>query len=629
MGKNPIESEFFTTEDVGNLTAALVRESVQNSLDARDDKTKPVQIRFCFSGKDSSLRNPSVSKYFKNLKKHLLADKNGLRKTELPDFENELQYLLVEDANTCGLEGDYTQSDDPEKDKKNDFYWFWRNIGRSNKSDQDRGRWGLGKSVFPSSSRINTYFGYSVRKSDNVSSFMGLSILKIHKLENESSKISPYGYFGEFEEDDDEYFSTPIINEKNLEDISKDFKLIRENHSGLSIIITFPCEEITCESILREVIRQYYYAIIANDLVVDIEDKTQKTFFHVNRNKIFDIIKEVEYEENEKETKYKMSALFDLCKSIREVDKSNFINLKTPPSVFNVPVWRNDWYVDTEIQKEIDKAKGKFELGEVVYFNIPVKVHPIDSSAEFSNFNVALQYDPQLEESDCHFIRDGIEISGIKPFNKKGLRAIVIIDDNKLSQLLGDSENPAHTEWQRNSKNFKGEYVDGDKVISFVTSSIQKLYAFLHTPAEGIEKNLLDEFFWVDITEEKDTDDGRGDEDGGTKTPDPDLDLDRKKKKISITNSKNGVVISNADGPINSQVKLRFAYKGARGNSFKRYSIYDFELDKAPIKTEFDNVNVKGLGGNILTFIPTETDFKVKVEGFDINRDLIVDVKYI
>ena len=43
--KDPTETEFFTTDDIGGLSAALVRESIQNTMDARIDKTKPAKIK--------------------------------------------------------------------------------------------------------------------------------------------------------------------------------------------------------------------------------------------------------------------------------------------------------------------------------------------------------------------------------------------------------------------------------------------------------------------------------------------------------------------------------------------------------------------------------------------------------
>jgi hypothetical protein len=45
------------------------------------------------------------------------------------------------------LEGDTELFHDPPDgdSSRQDFYWFWRNIGRSSKTGDDLGRWGLGK----------------------------------------------------------------------------------------------------------------------------------------------------------------------------------------------------------------------------------------------------------------------------------------------------------------------------------------------------------------------------------------------------------------------------------------------------------------------------------------------------
>lgn len=54
VNQDPIEGEFFTTQDVGDFSDALVRESIQNSLDAKLEKNNPIQVvtvRFYFSGK--------------------------------------------------------------------------------------------------------------------------------------------------------------------------------------------------------------------------------------------------------------------------------------------------------------------------------------------------------------------------------------------------------------------------------------------------------------------------------------------------------------------------------------------------------------------------------------------------
>ncbi|MFV2038497.1 MAG: hypothetical protein ACC646_12985, partial [Paracoccaceae bacterium] len=63
-------------------------------------------------------------------------EQNGLIRTHNPDDPEN--FLVIEDYGTRGLEGDPTQDDDfqpTEANIKNDFFYFWRNVGRSKKSD--------------------------------------------------------------------------------------------------------------------------------------------------------------------------------------------------------------------------------------------------------------------------------------------------------------------------------------------------------------------------------------------------------------------------------------------------------------------------------------------------------------
>lgn len=47
QGIDPVQEEFFATEELGDLNEALVREAIQNSLDAHDgnDETRTVAER--------------------------------------------------------------------------------------------------------------------------------------------------------------------------------------------------------------------------------------------------------------------------------------------------------------------------------------------------------------------------------------------------------------------------------------------------------------------------------------------------------------------------------------------------------------------------------------------------------
>src|SRR5215469_1412501 len=264
MSVNPIQSEFFSTEAIEGLTEALVRESIQNTLDA--GQTIPARIRFWLSGLENAIPTKKASQYFGGLEEHLKANGSGLQ--AVPSLSSGIPFLLVEDFNARGLCGSPLQDKDV-PGTNNDFYYFWRNVGRSGKGEKDRGRWGVGKTVFPAASRINTFLGFTVRNDTPQDLLMGQSVLKVHQLNG--SRLYPYGYFGNIEADG---FARPFEDTGFLDQIRSDFSLARNNEPGLSVIVPFPDEDINYVRILKATLRQYFYPIMAGGLVVVVGDLT-------------------------------------------------------------------------------------------------------------------------------------------------------------------------------------------------------------------------------------------------------------------------------------------------------------------------------------------------------------------
>ena len=105
MAQEPVQRELFTSEKQGSLARSLVREAVQNALDARKvDDQNLVVIRFALV----EVPAEGYREYIEGLLPHLKAiDGNAVT---IPDLTKPMQFLLIEDFNTKGLEGDPTIS---------------------------------------------------------------------------------------------------------------------------------------------------------------------------------------------------------------------------------------------------------------------------------------------------------------------------------------------------------------------------------------------------------------------------------------------------------------------------------------------------------------------------------------
>ena len=228
---DPIEGQFFSTEALGGLSDALVREAIQNSLDAaRPGEQVRVIISFC--PPDQRIIGTKRNHYLNGLDVHLSSGNTGL--IDPPSLEEPMDYILIEDFGTRGLEGDIRQDEDMGDEPagaKNDFFYFWRNIGRAVEGTTARGRWGLGKTVFQAASRVNSFFGLTIKQNAPRKLLMGQSVLKIHRVG--AKKYAPYGYYGFFENG----FALPIEDQKQAVGFCKDFSVQREGEAGLSVVI--------------------------------------------------------------------------------------------------------------------------------------------------------------------------------------------------------------------------------------------------------------------------------------------------------------------------------------------------------------------------------------------------------
>jgi len=181
--RNPVSGEFFASDAIKNAGEALIREAIQNSLDARPDRPNgQAQVRVYISGQSKALAPAAHQKWFGAAWSHYLAPKNGLRPGKATR-DKKCGFLVFEDFGTTGLVGDWEQTDVIEG-AKNAFFYFFRAEGATEKSADQLGRWGIGKQVFPRSSHAQTLFGYSVTEAHPKGFLMGSCILKYHEVDS-------------------------------------------------------------------------------------------------------------------------------------------------------------------------------------------------------------------------------------------------------------------------------------------------------------------------------------------------------------------------------------------------------------------------------------------------------------
>lgn len=110
VGMDPIHDNFFV-QDTANLAESLVRETLQNSLDARLDEATQVRVRFSLNTVPSAKKSV-FKKYISEIIPHLAAAKPNL--ATICNSTAEAQFLVIEDFGTKGLLGDTVSNRDVE-----------------------------------------------------------------------------------------------------------------------------------------------------------------------------------------------------------------------------------------------------------------------------------------------------------------------------------------------------------------------------------------------------------------------------------------------------------------------------------------------------------------------------------
>ncbi|MCC6609492.1 MAG: hypothetical protein IT515_07430 [Burkholderiales bacterium] len=612
MNIDPIESEFFSTEALGSLVDALVREAIQNSLDARAPGGR-ARVRIAFSAPGVGIAPERVARYLAGLWPHLAADRSGL--AQLPGEGAPLDFVAIEDFGTRGLQGDPRQSEDEAlgaEATRNDFYYFWRNVGRSRKGATDLGRWGLGKTVFPAASRLNAFFAVTSRRDDGRRLLMGQAVLRIHKLEG--ARYYPYGYFGSFDGD----LALPVEDDALVEAFCTDFGLARGRAPGLSVVVPYPDAELDPTAFPPSVVRHYFVPILAGDLEVEVVHDGHREL--LDAETLPRVLLRAGWSEG-----LALARLVELAQWGLAHGTTQRVRLPEPAAP-TAPRWTGDAALDAALAP----LRESFARGERVAVEVPVWVKPASGEAVLAGFDVYLERDDALAGGEEHFVRDGITVAGVRSPVQAGVRALVNVRERALSGLLGDSENPAHTEWQERSPRFKERYRHGPFTLRYVKGAPREIVRILTRPAAGRDLTLLRHLFALDVPTEAamiERDARRAERAGfdGSGLA-REVETVGKDRQFLLQKLAGGFRLCGAGeaGAVPRFAAVQAAYEVRRGNPFALYQPLDFDLAGPGFALEASGAEVLRRAGNTIVLRIDAPGFALAVRGFDPRRDVRV-----
>lgn len=609
--RNPVQDEFFNAPDTLTDVSALVRESIQNSLDARLDDSKPVKVIFTL-GKKSS--NSGHAKYFEGLQGHLDA---VFGEDKAVTLDEGMNYLLVEDFNTTGLTGATDLSEVPVGTKPSDssYTYFIHIEGEGSKGDGKRGKWGVGKIVFPRMSAAKSFFAYTIRSAENAPDgrrtiCIGQSILKFHNFNDQ--RVQPDGWFGTSSKDVFE----PLDYETTKE-FAKFWKLRRADETGLSIVIPYVNESVTQNEIRDAIVRQYFVAILEGTLVCEVISDQESLILDkeglIQAAPKIEMIRAASLDRTADEMKAAISLVAEAVDGDPEI-----FRLDVPDSCRSTA----DLTLDEEALEDLaGKLKSGKPLKAVVSLRAPSTQAP-QGALVSDEFVILFQLVEGIRSASI-FSREGIIIPGTKNSTISGYSSVVLIGPGALANVLGLSEGPAHEKWSGDTKNFRetfGSNWRATRLITIVRNLPHKLISWATSQSGSFDNHALDKWLQVAKSSPDHNPDPIPDPD-----PDPDLDPVRMPSPFAVHSVKGGFVIKpgTASLKLGSIVKVRTAYSRSKGNPFKNWKKADFTLDSG-FAFEHKNISDFKASQNVLEFVITEKEWEVRCTGFSSLLDLEV-----
>lgn len=640
VNQDPVQGEFFTA--AADLPDRLVRETIQNSLDARRPG-ETVKVRFAFSGTERALPVEKARQYLIGLRSHIQAVADGpadsaeaaAMRVALECLDRPMTYLTVGDSGTTGLLGEVDAN--REREVGNDFWGFFRSVGISPKGEDSGGSWGLGKWVFPDASSINAYLGVTRRQGEDRDLLMGMAMLKTHHL-SDGKKYPPYGYFADASDsDDDEWLPLPVDSGGSPDGLVaqaiRDFSLDRRREgSGLSVVVPYPREAgeddddaaLTPATIARAVVIQYFLPIVRGDLEVEIVKPGERQR-EVNATTIIGELRHIARPRREDNSLSALHDVIELARWAESLENDEHIEIPAPRSG------------DALDALDLSALRESYDSGRRLAFRLTLDTRRRDPAATTPvNFRLYLERDDDLPKGHDYFVRGHLRIPEMDFIGSYKARALVLVDgESELGHMLRDAEGPAHATWDPRAQRLRDRWIGGEARVRRVRrAALQILQRLVERPEER-QFDALADLFPSDLAAER----GRartqraGTAEADQTTPTPLLTTRSARAVLAdIDGGFSFRAAAGAAGTVGSVWELRFAYdvvRGGKGRAFRQFEqgvkqkAPDFSVRNG-LTVEHDGCEYQIVSENALRVAVGSDNFRMTVTGFD-ERDVLVE----
>ena len=475
-----------------------VFECIQNCIDARvNDETKAV-LKIHFKKVFKSDLKFLDSRFTKHVNTSIRCkDRFCLQ-------ENVVNLLIMEDFNTSGITGNPSiMNDQTDTGAPNNYFNMNFNFGGNPKLVDYKlgGSEGEGRQSFCLSSKISTFFYYSIDSTNNNRGcFFGISYLGGRTVDE--TKFYSYAYFGEEKIDQFQKLQCiPLIKNDQLKTLANLFKLKRnENEPGTSIIIPYFLEELNNKQLLiSKIIDIYRVAILRGKLEVHVEE------VQINKNTIL-LLNQKSIEEDGKEFSKQQK---DLCeeyyKFLDEINQNEVIH--------NHEInFSNSTKLEKTDITDYEKLISSYNSDKLVKIRLNFLVNRINEEAlnrtdKYKEFNTYLdiyfkKYPSwsNILDKFNDFIRGPMSIHKLR---KKTMQMFWLVDiqDEHAALMIKNSEKANHSNISGENNKLQRNYKGAKNLVNLLKNLPQKIYNLITNDENTTDRDITKDLFSVpDVT---------------------------------------------------------------------------------------------------------------------------------
>ena len=545
------------------------------------------------------IQDKTLQKYLHEIEKRLEAA-DGLDSERALYRRKKINCLVIEEEGTTGLTGD---TEDSEKEgEKERWNAFWIGEGSETKDGTSLGRRGEGKQTMHDISIYKSVFGLSNQEDGQKNLLMGKCVLpKTYKLDGKTYGRS--AFFCDEKKVGDYLQQIPIKDKNEIDLFKKDFGIKRSNASGTSWVIRGIKDEFNVENILKAFVREYYIAILNNQLSIELENKTLDSSNLMT----------------------KIDALNIFSANDAVYVKWAIQSLATEPNKVRI---KEDWFIGRDEPASEDSIKTLkhyrdiFDNNETLSLSVPVSLQKKGQSKKICNLRVYLKRSDLVGSSRARYVRDCLivdrEEKHIRPVPGKFF-GLVYCKDPDLVEFLGDAEDASHREWNQKEPRLGKKYSDNQATLTQVRRSVPAFLRLLSGLQQDRYDDLFNDLISIPLLERKKKPKKNVD---APDVPNPRPPVLRKTLFICSQNQGKLKLVAGPDidpKDLPMKVDFEFAYNvfGEQGNPFKKYHLYDFDLKDRFFKIKEKDCKVLMRDENQLQLEVSSTSYQIEIDGFD------------